>query len=228
MQGETLLKRQNVGVLRLRHTAKQEGFTLRVQHNSRVVPFDVTADARGLTGRAGLGLVAETSKAVGLSRGLSQALGGVRSWSLHDPGKVVRDVALTLADGGDALRHIAVIDRQPALFGLVASPATACRTVTAVAEDPDAMAGLAAARAAARDRAWRCGVHTRRTTSASPTSTAAITAYHSARRLLKNEIAAVPRTANRAPMTTSTLAMPPTNATDMRNARRRELPSRVA
>jgi hypothetical protein len=44
------------------HTAEQEGFTLRVQRNSRVVPFDVTANARGLTGRAGLSLVAETAK----------------------------------------------------------------------------------------------------------------------------------------------------------------------
>lgn len=139
------------------HIAEQEGFTLQVQHNSRVVPFEVTADAVGLTGRAGLSLVAETSKAIGLSRGLSNALRHARSWSLHDPGKVIRDVALTLADGGDALRHMAVIDRQPDLFGLVASPATTCRTITAVAEDPTAMAGLADARAAARERAWRCG-----------------------------------------------------------------------
>ena len=139
------------------HIAKQKGFTLRVQRNSRVVPFDVTANARGLTGRAGLSLVAETAKATGLSRGLSKALGKARSWSLHDPGKVIRDVALTLADGGDALRHMTVIDRQPELFGLIASPATTCRTITAVAEDPVAMAALADARAAARERAWRAG-----------------------------------------------------------------------
>jgi hypothetical protein len=30
-------------------------------------------------------------------------------WSLHDPGKVLRDVARTLVDGGDALRHMKVI-----------------------------------------------------------------------------------------------------------------------
>jgi hypothetical protein len=130
---------------------------LRVQDNSRVVPFEVTADARGLTGRAGLGLVAETAKAIGLTRALSEAVAGVRSWVLHDPGKVLRDVALTLADGGDALRHMAVIDNQPELFGTVASPATACRTIKAVAEDPSAMAALAKARALARERAWRLG-----------------------------------------------------------------------
>ena len=155
MHGETLLKRQNVGVQD--HAAEQKGFTVRVKDNSRVVGYEVTADATGLTGRAGLGLVAETAKAIGLTSGLSAAVGGARSWALHDPGKVLRDVALTLADGGDALRHMTVIDRQPVLFGTVASPATACRTIVAVAEDAEAMAGLAAARAAARERAWRAG-----------------------------------------------------------------------
>jgi hypothetical protein len=139
------------------HNAEQEGFTLRVQHNSRVVPYEVTANATGLTGRAGLGLVAQTAKAIGASRALSKAVGGCRSWSVHDPGKVLRDVALTLADGGDALRHMKVIDGQPELFGSVASASTTCRTIKAVAEDPTAMAALAAARAAARERAWRLG-----------------------------------------------------------------------
>ena len=38
------------------------------------------------------------------------------------------------------------------LFGTVASPATACRTFMAVADDAQAMAGLAGARAKARER----------------------------------------------------------------------------
>src|SRR5680860_14017 len=83
------------------HISQQKGFTLRVQVNSRVVGFEVTADARALTGRAGLGLVAETAKAIGMVRALSQAVGRARSWVVHDPGKVLSDVALTLADGGD-------------------------------------------------------------------------------------------------------------------------------
>ena len=130
---------------------------MRVQRNSRVVPYEVTANARGLTGRAGLALVAETAKAIGASRALSRAARGARSWSLHDPGKVLRDVALTLADGGDALRHMKVIDGQPELFGPIASTATTCRTIIAVAQDPAAMEGLAGARAAAREQAWRMG-----------------------------------------------------------------------
>jgi hypothetical protein len=73
-----------------------------LQDNSRVVPFEVTANARALTGCAGLGLVAETSKAIGMTRALSKAAAGARSWLVHDPGKVLRAVALTLAGGGDA------------------------------------------------------------------------------------------------------------------------------
>ena len=132
MHGETLLNRQDVGVQD--RTTEQKGFAVWVKDNSRVVGYEVTADATGLTGRAGLGLVAATAKAVGLTSALSEAVGGARSWVLHDPGKVLGDIALTLADGGDALRHMAdggdalrhmmVIDRQPVLCGTVASPAS--------------------------------------------------------------------------------------------------------
>jgi hypothetical protein len=55
--------------------------------------------------------------------------------------RCLRDVALTLADGGDALRHMKVIDGQPELFGSIASPATVCRTIIAVAEDRGANGG---------------------------------------------------------------------------------------
>lgn len=68
-----------------------------------------------MTGRAGLALVAQTADRLGLTDALSQAVGGCRSWRDHDPGKVVCDIVLTLADGGDALRHMAVLD-QAELF----------------------------------------------------------------------------------------------------------------
>ncbi|MGH8932012.1 MAG: hypothetical protein ACRDZO_15670, partial [Egibacteraceae bacterium] len=76
-------------------------------------PFEVTADGRGMTGRAGLSLVAQLADRVGLTGHLRRTIGGCRSWRVHDPGKVVRDLALTLADGGDALRHMKVLDGQP-------------------------------------------------------------------------------------------------------------------
>lgn len=60
-----------------------------------------------MVGRAGLGLVAELADRSGLSRELSDAVRGVRRWAEHDPGKVLRDVALTLPCrvGGDGVSH---------------------------------------------------------------------------------------------------------------------------
>lgn len=127
---------------------------MQVQRSQPSTPFDVTCDATGLTGRAGLGLVAAFADRIGATAALTRAVSGTRSWKIHDPGKVLRDVALTLADGGDALRHMTVMSGQPVLFGQIASPATTCRTIQAAAEDDDAMAALARARAETRAAVW--------------------------------------------------------------------------
>jgi hypothetical protein len=110
-----------------------------------------------MTGRAGTALLAETADTLGLTAALSDLAGGCRSWVLHDPGKVLRDLVVMLADGGDALRHMGVLDNQPVLFGTVASPATANRTLVAFADDPQAVAVLDDARKAARGVAWHAG-----------------------------------------------------------------------
>ncbi|HEX6255908.1 MAG TPA: hypothetical protein VFZ70_08870 [Euzebyales bacterium] len=106
---------------------------MRVKRSKARGRFDVTAAGRGMTGRSGTALLAETADRIGLTVGLSTAVGRCRSWHRHDPGKVVRDLVVLLADGGDALRHLAVLDGQPDLFGEVASPATANRTIVALA-----------------------------------------------------------------------------------------------
>ncbi|HZJ05988.1 MAG TPA: IS1380 family transposase [Nocardioidaceae bacterium] len=124
---------------------------------SRRGTFAVTADGHGMTGRAGTALLAEAADRLGLTGALSRLAGGCRSWVLHDPGKVLRDLIVTLADGGDALRHTGVLAGQPVLFGTVASPATTNRTLVAVADDASAVALLDAARKAARGVAWRNG-----------------------------------------------------------------------
>ncbi|MGH8933750.1 MAG: transposase, partial [Egibacteraceae bacterium] len=125
--------------------------------SSTVRPFVVTADGRGMTGRAGTALLAACADRVGLTGALSRLVGGCRSWSEHDPGKVVRDLVLTLADGGDALRHMRVLDGQPELFGRVASSATANRTIVALAADELVVERLSAARLAARTYTWEHG-----------------------------------------------------------------------
>ena len=108
---------------------------------------------------AGAALIAETADRVGLTGALSEALGGVRERrGRHDPGRVLRDLAVMLADGGDCLADLrAVRDQQP-LFGAVASDATAFRLIDAIAGDPGLLDAVRAARARARQRAWEAGV----------------------------------------------------------------------
>jgi hypothetical protein len=120
-------------------------------------PFEVSADGRGMTGRAGLGLVAQVADRVGLTAGLGRVIGRCRAWRRHDPGKVVRDLVLTLADGGDALRHMKVLEGQPELFGDIASAATANRTIAALAGRELVLEELGEAMRAARQRVWAVG-----------------------------------------------------------------------
>ena len=92
-----------------------------VKASSSIERLQVVADAEGLTSRAGTALVAAVADRVGLTAGLSNALAGVRERrSRHDPGRVVRDLALTLADGGDCLADLRALRDQEALFGAVA------------------------------------------------------------------------------------------------------------
>ena len=74
---------------------------------------------------------------------------------MHDPGKIVADLAAALALGGDCLADIAVLREQPDLAGPVASDPVVSRLVrTLAAGGPRALAAIRAARAAARERAW--------------------------------------------------------------------------
>jgi hypothetical protein len=83
----------------------------------------------------------------------SDALAGLRERrSCHDPGRVLVDLAVMLADGGEAISDLAVLGDQPGLFGSVASTATAWRVLDGV--DEQALDRLREGRAAARERAW--------------------------------------------------------------------------
>ena len=72
----------------------------------------------------------------------------------HDRGRVVRDLAVMLADGGDCLADMAVVRDQAALFGQAASDSTAFRVIDQIARHPDAIDWLRAAHARARARVW--------------------------------------------------------------------------
>jgi Transposase DDE domain group 1 len=113
----------------------------------------VTTDGRGVASRAGTRLLADLADAAGLSSALSDALASLRvRRSGHDPGRVLTDVVVMLADGGEAISDLAVLRDQAALFGPVASTATAWRVLDGV--DETALDRVREARAAARERAW--------------------------------------------------------------------------
>jgi hypothetical protein len=112
--------------------------------------------------QAGAVLLLETIRATGLDGALSQALERWRRpTAVHDPAKVLLDLAVSVAVGGDCLADIAVLRGEPRVFGLVASDPTVSRTIDALAADADrALTAIGTARAAARRAAWAAaGAH---------------------------------------------------------------------
>jgi Transposase DDE domain group 1 len=131
---------------------------LKVQRDGRRFTVDVVPDGDGLVSHVGAALLAEAADRLGLTDALSRALAPMRERrGRHDPGRVVRDLAVMLADGGDCLADLrAVRDQQP-LFGPVASDATAFRVIDRIAGDSALLGALRAARARARATAWDAG-----------------------------------------------------------------------
>lgn len=111
------------------------------------------ATGAGVVSQAGAVALARTAQSVGLTAAMSAAL---RPWrkplAIHDPGKMICDLAISLAIGGDCLADVAVLREQPRVFGAVASDPTVSRLISADA--PAALAAIDAARGAARSSAW--------------------------------------------------------------------------
>jgi hypothetical protein len=135
---------------------------MRVKRGECDVKVEVRADGEGLVSHAGAALVAETADRLGLTSALDRALAPLRERAgRHAPGRVIRDLAVMLCDGGDGLCDLGAVRDQQALFGAVASDSTAYRLIERIASDPDALARIRAARAEARARAWRRGARPR-------------------------------------------------------------------
>jgi hypothetical protein len=115
-----------------------------------------SADATGIVSQGGGLLLAQTLRATGLDRGLDAALEWWRQpRAVHSPGKIITDLAVAVALGGDCLADVAMLRAQPELFGPAASDPVVSRLVTRLAADaPRALKAIRAARAAARQRAW--------------------------------------------------------------------------
>jgi hypothetical protein len=127
-----------------------------VNNTVRCPKITVSADGHGLVSQAGAVLLTEAARVTGLGEGLSAGLARWRApRAVHDPGKIIADLVMTLALGGDCLADVAVLRSQPELAGPVASDPVVSRLVTALAADtPRALRAIRKARAAARERAW--------------------------------------------------------------------------
>ncbi|MER7820821.1 transposase, partial [Streptomyces sp. NPDC096153] len=140
-------------------SAQQEG-TFGVHTTGSRPRLVVSADGRGVVSHAGSRLLADLADATGLTGAFTDALRQLRPRRTgHDPGRVAVDVAVMLADGGEAIADLALLRDQPGVFGPVASTPTAWRLLADI--DTAALAAVRAARARARETAWLQAAETR-------------------------------------------------------------------
>ncbi|MGW5196474.1 IS1380 family transposase [Streptomyces spiralis] len=117
----------------------------------------VEGGGRGVVSQAGAVLLVETVRKTGLDTAISAALAPWRkARAVHDPGKVLLDVALAVALGGDCLADVALLRAEPTVFGPVASDPTVSRLVGQLASGgKQILAALRSARAEVREHVWR-------------------------------------------------------------------------
>ncbi|WP_425490362.1 transposase [Nocardioides daedukensis] len=112
----------------------------------------MSADGVGVVahaGSVGLRLLADRT---GLTSELSKAMARRSFTPLHDRGRVLIDVAVMLADGGEAIADIDVLRHQSGVLGPVASPPTVWRALDEVT--PGRLNKIATARARVRRHVW--------------------------------------------------------------------------
>ena len=127
-----------------------------VKARTSVGKLVVSADGDGVVSHAGSALLVGVADKVGLTGALSAAMQPTRERvSAHDPGVVLRDLAVMLADGGTALSDLGALRDQPGVFGTVASDSTAYRVIDSI--DAAGLERLREAVAVARARAWELG-----------------------------------------------------------------------
>jgi hypothetical protein len=129
---------------------------LKVNRRGCSETVEVTADGEGFCSQAGALLLTNLADGLGLTEGLGRALAPTRKRrSVHDDGEILRDLIVTLVQGGEHLCDLAALRDQPDLFGNVASDSTAFRMLERIG--PSELQGLRAARKAARERAFALG-----------------------------------------------------------------------
>ena len=107
-------------------------------------------------GLAGARLLTETSRVTGLGDELSRVLSAWRrSWAVHDPGKIILDLAVCVALPGRCLSDLSLLRCEKEVFGPVASDPTVSRLIGALADHVEAVeAAVNRARKTVRQRVW--------------------------------------------------------------------------
>ena len=149
-----------MGVAKPSRTPRERN-TVLVNATTPAARFEVTVDMSGLTSRAGTALLTGLTDSIGLTSGLVEALSVHSRKVAHEPGRIVRDLSVMLADGGDCLTDLGALRDQGVLFGHVASVPTAYRAVERL--DAQMLASIREARAAARAHVWGLSGVPRRT-----------------------------------------------------------------
>jgi len=113
----------------------------------------VTADGTGVVSHVGAALLRMLADRAGLTGALSTGLARRGRWPVHDRGRVLVDLAVMIADGGEAICDIDVLRHQGEVFGPVASDTTVWRSLDEIGAAQ--LNRIAAARAKTRARMWR-------------------------------------------------------------------------
>jgi hypothetical protein len=126
--------------------------TPQVKRTSWSAGLSVTGDGVGVVAHAGSVALRLVADRTGLTAELSRAMARRSFTPVHDRGRVLADVAVMLADGGEAIADIDVLRHQAGVLGPVASPPTVWRALDEVTTAR--LKRIQAARARVRRHVW--------------------------------------------------------------------------
>ena len=123
-----------------------------MKHTTWSSGLSVSADGTGVVAHAGSVAVRLLADRTGLTKELSRATARRSFVPVHDRGQVLVDVAVMLADGGEAIGVINVLRHQDQVLGPVASAPTVWRALDELT--PAALKRIEVARARVRRHVW--------------------------------------------------------------------------
>ena len=123
-----------------------------MKHTTWSSGLSVSADGTGVVAHAGSIAVRLLADRCGLTKELSKATARRSFAPFHDRGQVLVDVAVMLADGGEAIGDINVLGHQGQVLGPVASAPTVWRALDELT--PAVLKRIEVARARVRRHVW--------------------------------------------------------------------------